>query len=139
MGRGVCPVYHDFQPALGLLGDGALGAQVALRVGADLVVAHTFNPEVLVASFDDLRRRGYLSKRVVDRISAISNTIEPSMFGQASGPLRLLVRAMEAARAELPDEVEVDGVKEDYLTLFAKDQARAKAGKRRALWTRESL
>jgi hypothetical protein len=45
---------------------------------------------------------------------------------------------MEAARAELPDEVEVDPVKEDYLTLFTKDQARAKAGKRRALWTRAS-
>jgi hypothetical protein len=45
---------------------------------------------------------------------------------------------MQAARAELPDEVEVDTVKDDYLTLFTKDRARAKAGKRRALWTRES-
>jgi hypothetical protein len=45
---------------------------------------------------------------------------------------------MEAARVDLPDEVEVDGVKEDYLTLFAKDRARAKAAKRRVLWTRES-
>jgi hypothetical protein len=45
---------------------------------------------------------------------------------------------MEAARAELPDEVEVDSVKEDYLTLFAKDRGRARAAKRRALWTRES-
>jgi len=109
-----------------------------LRVGADLVVAHTFNPEVLVASFDDLRRRGYLSKSAVDRISEASDTIEPSTFGQASIPLRSLVRAMQAARAELPDEVEVDSVKEDYLTLFAKDRARAKAAKRRARWTRES-
>jgi len=92
----------------------------------------------LVASFDDLRRRGYLSKHVVDRISEVSGMIEPSMFGQASGPLQSLVRAMEAARAELPDEVEVDSVKEDYLTLFAKDQGRARAAKRRVLWTRES-
>jgi hypothetical protein len=45
---------------------------------------------------------------------------------------------MEAARDELPDDIEVDSVKEDYLTLFTKDQARAKAGKRRALWTRDS-
>ena len=137
-GRRVCPFYNYFQPALVLLEDGALDAQAVLRVGADLVVAHTFNPEVLVASFDDLRRRGYLSKGVVDRISEVSDTIEPSTFGQASGPLQSVVRAMQAARAELPDEVEVDLVKEDYLTLFAKDQARAKAGKRRALWTRES-
>jgi hypothetical protein len=79
-----------------------------------------------------------LSKGVVDRISEVSDTIEPSTFGQASGPLQSLVRAMEAARAELPDEVEVDAVNEDYLTLFAKDQARAKAGKRRARWTRDS-
>jgi len=91
-----------------------------------------------VASFDDLRRRGYLSKSVVDRISEVSATIEPSTFGQASGPLQSLVRVMEAARAELPDDVEVDTVKEDYLTLFAKDRARAKAAKRRVLWTRES-
>ncbi len=137
-GRRVCPFYNYFQPALVLLEDGALDAQAVLRVGADLVVAHTFNPEVLVASFDDLRRRGYLSKSAVDRISEVSDTIEPNTFGQASIPLRSLVRAMQAARAELPDEVEVDSVKEDYLTLFAKDRARAKAAKRRARWTRES-
>jgi hypothetical protein len=118
-----------------LLEDGALDAPAALRVGADLVVAHTFNPEALVASFDDLRRRGYLSKRVVDRILEVSDSIEPSTFGQASGPLRSLARAMESARAQLPDEAEVDAVKDDYLTLFAKDRARAKAAKRRALWT----
>jgi hypothetical protein len=93
---------------------------------------------VLVASFDDLRRRGYLSKGVVDRMSEISGTIETATFGQASGPLQALVHAMEAARAELPKQVEVDTVKEDYLALFARDRARAKAAKRRALWTRES-
>ena len=136
-GRRVCPFYNYFQPALVLLEDGALDAQAVLRVGADLVVAHTFNPEVLVASFDDLRRRGYLSKRVVDRVSAVSQSIEPSTFGQASGPLLALVRAMEAARQELPEEIEVDAVREDYLTLFARDRARAKAAKRRALWTRD--
>jgi len=137
-GRRVCPFYNYFQPALVLLEDGALDAQAVLRVGADLVVAHTFNPEVLVASFDDLRRRHYLSKDVVNRISEISDTIEPSTFGQASAPLESLVRTMEAARSELPNQVEVDLVKEDYLTLFAKDRARAKAAKRRALWTRDS-
>ena len=134
----MCPFYNYFQPALVLLEDGALDAQAVLRLGADLVVAHTFNPEVLVASFHDLCRRGYLSRRVVDRLAEASNGIEPSTFGQASGPLRALVRAMEAAREGLPDEVEVDAVREDYLTLFAKDRARAKAAKRRALWTRES-
>jgi hypothetical protein len=92
----------------------------------------------LVASFDDLRRRGYLSKRVVDRILKVSDGIEASTFGQASGPLRLLVHAMESARGQLPDEAEVDAVKEDYLALFAKDRARAKAAKRRALWTPET-
>jgi hypothetical protein len=137
-GRRVCPFYNYFQPALVMLEDGALDAQAVLRVGADLVVAHTFNPEVLVASFDDLRRRGYLSKHVVDRICEVADTIEPSTFGQASGPLQSLIRTMEAARAELPDDVEVDPVKEDYLTLFAKDRGRARAAKRRALWTRES-
>jgi hypothetical protein len=137
-GRRVCPFYNYFQPALVLLEDGALDAQAVLRVGADLVVAHTFNPEVLVASFDDLQRRGYLSKRVVDRICSASDTIQPSTFGQASGPLQSLVTAMQAARTGLPDDVEVDPVREDYLTLFAKDRVRAKAGKRRALWTRES-
>jgi hypothetical protein len=107
-------------------------------VGADLVVAHTFNPEVLVASFDDLNRRGYLSKRVVERISAVAGGIAPSTFGQASAPLRSLVRAMENAAPELPPEVDVDAVREDYLTLFERDRARAKAAKRRVLWTRDT-
>jgi len=137
-GRRVCAFYNYFQPALVLLEDGALDAQAVLRVGADLVVAHTFNPEVLVASFDDLNRRGYLSKKVVGRISAVADGIERSTFGQASAPLRSLVRSMEEAAREMPEEVEVDGVKEDYLTLFEKDRARAKAAKHRALWTREA-
>lgn len=137
-GRRVCPFYNYFQPALVLLEDGALDAQAVLRVGADLVVAHTFNPEVLVASFDDLRRRGYVSKRVVDRILEISEDVQPSTFGQASEPLRSLVDAMKEAREELPAAVEVDAVREDYLTLFARDRARAKAAKRRAIWTRDT-
>lgn len=137
-GRRVCPFYNYFQPALVLLEDGALDAPAVLRVGADLVVAHTFNPEVLVASFDDLRRRGYLSRRVVDRLQAVSDDVERSRFGQAADPLRSLIAAMQGARGELPDEVEVDPVREDYLALFQKDRARAKAAKRRALWTRGS-
>jgi hypothetical protein len=137
-GHRVCPFYNYFQPALVLLHDGALDAAAVLRVGADLLVAHTFNPEVLAASFDDLRRRGYLSKRVVDRISGSADTIVPATFGQASGPLRALVSTMEEARPELPEEVEVDRTKEDYLTLFKKDQVRARAAKRRAVWTREA-
>ena len=137
-GRRVCPFYNYFQPALVLLEDGALDAPAVLRVGADLVVAHTFNPEVLVASFDDLRRRGYLSRRVIDRIVAVSENIEPSTFGQASAPLLWLVRAMKEAYEDLPEEVEADPVREDYLALFEKDRARAKAAKRRALRNREA-
>jgi len=137
-GRRVCPFYNYFQPALVLLEDGALDAQAVLRVGADLMVAHTFNPEVLVASFDDLCRRGYLSRDVVDRMSEVADSIEASTFGQAAEPLQALVRTMEAARAGLPDRVEADTVTEDYLALFKKDRARAKAAKRRALWTRQS-
>ncbi len=137
-GHRVCPFYNYFQPALVLLDDGALDADAVLRVGADLVVAHTFNPEVLAASFDDLCRRGFLSRRVVDRISGSFDTIIPSTFGQASGPLRALVRTVEEARRDLPEESEVDGVREDYLTLFEKDRARARAAKRRAVWTRET-
>ncbi len=137
-GLRVCPFYNYFQPALVLLEDDALDADAVLRVGADLVVAHTFNPEVLSASFDDLCRRGYLSKSVVDRMSQAADSIEPSVFGHAAGPLRALVTNMEAARDELPDTVEVHAVVEDYLSLFAKDRARAKAAKRRALWSRES-
>jgi hypothetical protein len=136
-GLRVCPFYNYFQPALVLLEDGAIDAGAVLRVGADLVVAHTFNPEVLAASFDDLCRRGYLSRRVVDRVSGCVDDISPATFGQASGPLRALVSAMEEARPELPEEVEVTPTQEDYMTLFEKDRARARAAKRRAVWTRE--
>jgi hypothetical protein len=138
-GTRLCPFYNYFQPALVLLEDGALDAQAVLRVGADLVVAHTFNPEVLVASFDDLCRRGYLSRRVIDRMVAAEGEIEASRFGQASEPLRALVHAMRASRDELPEEVRINTVQRDYLTLFENDRARAKAAKRRALWTRDPL
>ncbi len=137
-GHRVCTFYNYFQPALVLLDDGALDPEAVLRVGADLVVAHTFNPEVLAASFDDLRRRGYLSKRVVDRVSGSLDIIDRTTFGQASGPLRALVRTMEEVRSELPDKIEVDGTKEDYLTLYKRDRVRARAAKRRAVWTRET-
>lgn len=137
-GTRLCPFYNYFQPALVLLEDGALDAQAVLRVGADLVVAHTFNPEVLVASFDDLCRRDYLSRRAVDRMVAAEDEVQASTFGQASEPLHALIHAMKASRDELPTEVAVDAVREDYLTLFANDRARAKAAKRRALWTRDT-
>ncbi|MGB5813338.1 MAG: phosphatase domain-containing protein [Polyangiales bacterium] len=136
-GTRVCPFYNYFQPALVLLEDGALDAHAVLRVGADLVVANRFNPEVLVASFDDLHRRGYLSQRVVDRVSGCADAIDPGTFGQASGPLRALVRAMEEARPRLPTRVEVLPTREAYPALFRKDRARARAAKRRAKWTRE--
>ena len=137
-GRRVCPFYNYFQPALILLEDDAIDAHAVLRVGADLVVAHTFNPEVLRASFDDLCRRGYLSRRVVDRLAGTVDDIEPATFGQASGPLRALVHAMGESRDDLPEEVEVDPTREHYPTLFRKDRARARAAKRRAVWTRET-
>ncbi|MEM7433861.1 MAG: phosphatase domain-containing protein [Myxococcota bacterium] len=136
-GLRVCPFYNYFQPALILLEDGALDADAVLRVGADLVVAHTFNPEVLGASFDDLCRRGYLSKRVVDRISVGADNIDPATFGRASGPLRALVRSMEEAKPRLPEEVRVDPTRVEYPALFRKDRARARAAKRRAVWTRD--
>ena len=71
-------------------------------------------------------------------MAAAEVEIEPSVFGQASDPLRALVHAMSASREELPESVEVTAVDEDYLTLFTNDRARAKAAKRRALWTRET-
>ena len=69
-------------------------------------------------------------------MSEVEDSVQPSTFGQASGPLCSLLRTMKEVWRELPDYVEVDAVKEDYLTLFARDRARAKAAKRRALWTR---
>ena len=137
-GRRVCPFYNYFQPALVLLEDGALDPDSVLRVGADLVIAHTFNPEVLVASVEDLRRRHYLSKRFAEGLLAYVDEVVPSTFGQAAIPLQALLRALEEMVPELPDSVVVDHVREDYVTLFDRDRARARAAKRRVVRARES-
>lgn len=58
-GNRVCPIYNYFQPACVLVELGALSPVAALRVGVDLVQGHAFGPDVLIASFLDMARRGF--------------------------------------------------------------------------------
>ncbi len=130
-GKRLCPFYNYFQPASVLLEDGALDASAVLRVGADLLVAQTFNPEVLVASFEDLRRRGYLSRRFAERLLSASDEVVAARFGPATAPLGALLAAVEEVQSALPESIEVTGTKQDYVELFDEDRARARAAKRR--------
>ncbi len=135
-GNRVCAFYNYFQPALVLLEDQAIDVDGVFRVGADLLIEHGFNPDVLTASFQDLIRRGYLSQKVAEAITNRADDILASNYGRAAGVLKAFVREVEARWAELPPTVKVEVPEIDYVALFPKDRERAHAMKRRVMWRR---
>ncbi len=136
-GNRVCPFYNYFQPALVLLEDQALNAEAVFRVGADLLVEHGFNPDVLTASFHDLLGRDYISQRVAQAITEKAEDISAATYGRAAGVLKSFAREVEERWSELPREVHVVVPEIDYVALFPKDRERAHAMKRRANWRRD--
>jgi len=136
LGRRVCPFFNYFQPAVVLVQDGMLDAPSALRVGAELVLEHGFNPEALTASFMDLSRRGYVGRRTAEALIEGGTQVDPHGFlGAAPVVSRFLEDLEERSRGlEEPAPLSVDDI--DYSGLFPRDRARALAGKLRAKWRR---
>ena len=135
-GRRVCPFYNYFQPALVLLEDGAVDAGSALRVGAEMVIHHAFSPDALVASFDEMVRRRYVGPRAAARILEAAEVVEPMLYATAADPIRTFVEEVEKRLPTLdpPEPMEVSVI--DYVDLFSRDKARARAARRRATWRR---
>jgi len=131
-GHRVCPFQNYLQPALVLLEDGVLGADAALRVGVELVLDRAMSPGVLAASFLDLARRGYVGPRSAQ---ALLEALERFASRGMSGVELALAELEDAVRDALPtlDEPQViETPTIDYVALFSRDKARARAARARA-------
>jgi hypothetical protein len=131
-GGRVVAFYNYFQPALVLVEDGALDAPAALRVGADIVLEHGFSPEALGASFQQLVDRRTIGKRAAEAIVAVGPSIEPGRFGAAAPVLRAFVEHVRRLVPRLDPAPPLKRVAIDYVGLFSRDRARARAAKQRA-------
>ncbi len=129
-GPRVCAFHNYFQPALVLTEDALLSPEALLRVGLELVHAHTFSPDALAASFIDLARRSLLSKGTAERIAeAVRHYHAPSH--EADRALRGLANAIALQPAPESAASPKDIPALDYFALLPEDRARAHRAKRR--------
>ncbi len=136
LGARVCPFYNYFQPALVLVEDGLLEPAAALRVGAALVAEHGFPPTALGASFDDLSRRGYVGASAgASLLEALGRGEASALFG-ADVAIEAFEGYLQEKAPQLREPLPLSPPEVDYVGLFPKDRARAKAGKARATWRR---
>ena len=131
-GLRVCPFYNYFQPALVLMQDGALESPAVLRVAADLILRHDFGSDTLISSFFDLNRRGYVGREIAEDLIASTQDIEPRTYGAAKSILENLGEQLRRKLPQVADCTFVEQMAIDYVDLFSRDKARARAAKRRA-------
>lgn len=133
-GTRVCPFYNYFQPACVLLEHGVLPPLSALRVAAELVIHHGFTADALVASYMDMVARHHLGRRAADVLVPFLETIDDSLLGATAPVLRQMGKLLDAevptslATPPPPPPVEID-----WVALFDRDRARARAAKLRNL------
>lgn len=133
-GPRVFPFYNYFQAASLMLQDGLVEAESALRVGAELVVDHAFTADALAASFTDLVRRERVGRRAAERFVAAAAGIDRARYASAAPALRGFVAELEARAADLVDPEPAPTPVIDYVGLFSRDHARARAARKRAKW-----
>jgi len=131
-GNRVCPFHNYFQPAAVLLEMGAIDAPAALRVAAELVIDQAFSPEALTASYLELARRGYLSRRPAAQMAEALSAVSSSEFASATSVLSAF--ASELVETHLPDEaLPVEVPELDYVAQLVVEQKRAHVAKNRVL------
>jgi len=135
-GTRLCPFYNYFQPALVLVRDGALDAAAALRVGAEIVIHHQFSPDALTASFMDLARREQVGRRTAEAIVEAVESTDPDHLAAAAPVLRAFARDIGERGRDLPDPPPPGHPVIDYVGLFSRDRARARAARLRDRWRR---
>ncbi|MEM9070553.1 MAG: phosphatase domain-containing protein [Myxococcota bacterium] len=135
-GLRVCPFHNYFQPSVVLMHDGLLSAEAVLRVAADLVIRYDFGGDALTASLLDLARRRYVGRQVAEELADAAKKAERQSFAAAAPALRHLGERIEGILPELKDAAPVDRLAIDYVDLFSRDKARARAARRRATWRR---
>jgi len=132
-GRRVCPFYNYFQPALVLVELGALDGDAALRVGAEMVIEHAFGPDALMASFMDMVRRQHIGATTVKRIQEAMEQATPMHLLSAGPAIERFVADLGERAGTLEDPPVWDHPPIDYVGLFSRDKARARAARRRAM------
>ena len=135
-GLRVCPFHNYFQPATVLLQDGVLGADAVVRVGADIIHQHAFSPDALLASFMDLHRRNYVGRVCGERLVEAAERVEPAGYAGAAPVLRSFGDALGSRLATLHEPVFQKRPVIDYVDLFSRDRARARAARKRAVGRR---
>ncbi len=130
-GPRVCAFHNYFQPAVVLVEEGLLSAEAALRVGLALVAIHSFSPEALGASFQDLARKDLLSASTGQALRAAvaaSDARSADKLAALSGLDAAITRTALPERALSTEQVN----KIDYVSLLPEDRARALRAKHRA-------
>lgn len=134
LGPRVCPFYNYFQPSLVLVEQGALGAQGALRVAAELVIHHGFTPDALVASYVDLAQRQHVGRRAAAMLVDAIDSLEETHFATTYPVLKRFGEELEGAMRDRTDELpSLAPLSIDYVDLFSRDKARARRARERVL------
>ncbi|RLB52146.1 MAG: hypothetical protein DRJ42_15585 [Deltaproteobacteria bacterium] len=131
-GSRVCPIYNYFQPACVLVEEGALDGDAALRVGAEIVIQHAFSPDALIASFMDVVRRGHVGGGAARHIIEAFESGDRARYAGAAPALEGFARDVERRLPELAEVEAVTHPEIDYVGLFTRDKARARAARGRA-------
>lgn len=114
-GPRVVPIYNYFQAAAALYEDGILDAQALVRVASDMVEHGGYDLDGLCNSYQDLVRRGRLSRETTHRLGT-------ELDGKSNPIINALgsrVRALGSAKAERAATI-VDG-DVDYLAALEED------------------
>lgn len=130
-GHRVCPFYNYVQPAFVLLGEGAIEPLSVLRVAAELVIHHGFTADALTASYTDVATRGYVGPAAAERLVEAFGHVPETHFTKTYPTLASFVTQLEAATGAVDEPVPVEFEEIDYVSLLARDRARAHHAKQR--------
>lgn len=130
-GRRVCPFFNYFQPSLVLLDRGLIDAPAALRVAGELVVSHGFTADALVASFEDVARRGHAGAVAAGALLAEAPKVDRARYAEAAPALRAALERLPKVAERLPEPRAEPQPVIDYVALHSRDRARAHRAKAR--------
>lgn len=136
LGPRIVPISNYFQAALVLFGDGVLSAHGVLRMAADMMRDADFGLSELATAYQDLARRGQLSRSVTEQLTAFDpgeDTELPPGFAE-----RLWSRLRALAPLQDPPQRDWSGPP-DYLEVLRADHAMLAALKEEALKRRGLL
>jgi hypothetical protein len=99
-GPRVVPFYNYLQGAFVLAEDGCIPPAAALRVAAELLLVHRFEPDALARSYRDLVRRRHVNRSVVQSLATACAELEASPW---RGQLERMCELLSQYAAEAPE------------------------------------